>query len=75
LLFHESLMIEPTETESRETLDEFIAGMRDIAREAAEDPATVKNAPHDTPVRRPDDTTAALKPVVTYQQMIADDEK
>ena len=75
LLFHESLMIEPTETESRETLDEFIAVMRDIAREAVDNPEMVQNAPHDTPVRRPDDTTAALKPVVTYQQMIADDNK
>ena len=69
LLFHESLMIEPTETESRETLDEFIAAMRDIAREAAEDPETVKTAPHLTPVTRPDDTAAALNPVLTYDQL------
>jgi len=67
LLFHESLMIEPTETESRETLDEFIAAMRDIAREAAEDPETVKTAPHLTPVTRPDDTAAALNPILTFQ--------
>ena len=66
LLFHESLMIEPTETESLETLDEFIAVMRDIAREAAETPEVVKEAPHLTPVRKPDDTTAALNPVVSY---------
>lgn len=66
LLFHESLMIEPTETESIETLDEFIAVMRGIAREAAETPDVVKDAPHNTPVRHPDDTAAALKPVVTY---------
>ncbi len=66
LLFHESLMIEPTETESKETLDEFIAVMRDIAREATETPDIVKGAPHDCPVRRPDDTSAALNPVVTY---------
>lgn len=66
LLFHESLMIEPTETESRDTLDEFIAVMRDIAREASENPEVVKTAPHNTPVRRPDDTKAALNPVVTY---------
>lgn len=68
LLFHESLMIEPTETESIETLDEFIAAMRDIAREAAETPEVVKNAPHLTPVSKPDDTAAALNPVVTYFQ-------
>ena len=66
LLFHESLMIEPTETESRETLDEFIAVMRDIAREAAESPEVVKSAPHNTPVGLPDDTKAALSPKVTY---------
>lgn len=66
LLFHESLMIEPTETESKETLDEFIAAMREIAREAAETPDVVKEAPHLTPVRKPDDTAAALNPVVTF---------
>ena len=69
LLFHESLMIEPTETESLETLDEFIAVMRDIAREAAETPDVVKDAPHNTPVRKPDDTAAALNPVVSYFQL------
>ncbi len=66
LLFHESLMIEPTETETRETLDSFIDVMRTIAREAAEDPEMVKTAPHNTPVSRPDDTAAALNPVVKY---------
>ncbi len=69
LLFHESLMIEPTETESKETLDDFIAVMHDIAREARETPETVVNAPHNTPVTHPDDTAAALNPVVTYDQM------
>jgi len=71
LLFHESLMIEPTETESKETLDDFISVMRNIAREASESPDTVKRAPHLTPVRRPDDTAAALNPVTTYAQLIA----
>lgn len=66
LLFHESLMIEPTETESKETLDHFIDVMREIAREAAGDPEKVKNAPHNTPVRKPDDTQAALSPKVTF---------
>lgn len=66
LLFHESLMIEPTETESKETLDGFIEVMRSIAREAAENPDKVKEAPHNTPIRKPDDTKAALTPVVTY---------
>ena len=69
LLFHESLMIEPTETESRETLDKFIEAMRQIAREAAEQPELVKTAPHDTPAVHPDDTEAALHPVTTFQQL------
>lgn len=71
LLFHESLMIEPTETESRETLDAFIAAMRQIAREAAETPDIVKDAPHDTPCRHCDDTEAALHPKVTYKDLCA----
>lgn len=72
LLFHESLMIEPTETESKETLDEFIDVMCRIADEAISSPDTVKNAPHNTPVRRPDDTQAALTPKVTYSDLLAD---
>ncbi len=69
LLFHESLMIEPTETESRETLDQFIEVMRDIAREASETPDVVKTAPHNTPVSHPDDTEAALHPIVNYTEL------
>lgn len=71
LLFHESLMIEPTETESPETLDAFIDTMRAIAKEAAENPEVVKSAPHTTPISRPDDTAAALNPVVTYDDLMA----
>ncbi|MCH5326861.1 MAG: aminomethyl-transferring glycine dehydrogenase subunit GcvPB, partial [Duncaniella sp.] len=66
LLFHESLMIEPTETESLDTLDAFIEAMRSIAREARETPDLVKTAPHSTPISRPDDTQAALNPKVKY---------
>ncbi|MDE6178737.1 MAG: aminomethyl-transferring glycine dehydrogenase subunit GcvPB [Duncaniella sp.] len=66
LLFHESLMIEPTETESLETLDGFIGVMRTIAREARENPDIVKTAPHNTPIGRPDDTAAALNPKLKY---------
>ena len=69
LLFHEALMIEPCETESKETLDAFIAVMRKIAQEAKEQPEMVKSAPHHTPVRRLDDTQAALKPIVTYAEL------
>ena len=66
LLFHEAMMIEPTENESRETLDAFIEVLRTIAREARENPDMVKTAPHNTPVRRLDDTKAALEQIVTY---------
>lgn len=69
LLFHESLMIEPTETESRETLDDFCRVMREIARDAAENPSVVLEAPHDTPIVHPDDTEAALNPRLTFDML------
>ena len=72
LLFHESLMIEPTENESKETLDGFIAVMRKIAEEAKTDPELVKSAPHDTPIGRVDDVLAAKHPITTYKQMVND---
>ena len=66
LLFHQALMIEPTETESKETIDQFISVMRLIADEAAADPMTLRSAPHATPIRRPDETTAARQPILKY---------
>ena len=66
LLFHQTIMIEPTETESKETIDAFIEVMRKIASEAAEDPQILKGAPHNTPVGRPDETQAARHPVLKY---------
>lgn len=69
LLFHESLMIEPTENESKETLDAFIDVMRKIAEEAISDPEAVKTAPHNTPTGRADDVLAAKQPVLTWRQM------
>ena len=72
LLFHESLMIEPTENESKETLDGFIAVMRQIAEEAKTDPELVKSAPHTTPIGRVDDVLAAKHPVVTFRQLLSD---
>jgi glycine dehydrogenase subunit 2 len=72
MLFHQALMIEPTENESKETLDEFIAIMKKIAEEAISDPDNVKSAPHNTPVRRLDDTLAAKHPIVTYAEMLND---
>ncbi|HUF19766.1 MAG TPA: aminomethyl-transferring glycine dehydrogenase subunit GcvPB [Burkholderiales bacterium] len=59
LLVPECLLIEPTETESKQTLDAFVSAMQEILREAREQPATVKGAPYSTPVRRLDDVKAA----------------
>ncbi|MBP3757524.1 MAG: aminomethyl-transferring glycine dehydrogenase subunit GcvPB [Prevotella sp.] len=72
LLFHESLMIEPTENESKETIDGFIGVMRKIAEEAKTIPDEVKSAPHNTPIGRVDDVLAAKHPIVTYKQMLND---
>ena len=66
LLFHESLMIEPTENESKETIDAFIDVMHKIAAEAKSDPELVKTAPHNTPIGRVDDVLAAKHPITTY---------
>ncbi|MCR5351229.1 MAG: hypothetical protein K6E35_01875 [Bacteroidales bacterium] len=66
LLFHQAIMIEPTETESLETLDAFIAVMRQIAVEAKTDPEMLHAAPHNTPIGRPDETTAARQPILKY---------
>ena len=59
LIVHEALMIEPTESESKETLDDFVETMLTIDREVAENPDVLRNAPHTTPVRRLDEATAA----------------
>ncbi len=69
LLFHESLMIEPTETESPETLDAFIKVMREIAEDAISNPDKIKNAPYTTPISHPDEDEAALTPVLTYAEL------
>ncbi|GAB6981834.1 aminomethyl-transferring glycine dehydrogenase subunit GcvPB [Prevotella dentasini] len=70
LLFHEAMMIEPTENESKETIDSFISIMRTIAQEAHDTPEIVKDAPRTTPIGRVDDVLAAKHPVVTYRQML-----
>ena len=75
LLFHESLMIEPTENESKDTIDGFIAVMRRIAEEAKTEPEVVKSAPHNTPIGRVDDVLAAKHHIVTYKQMVASQEE
>ena len=69
LLFHEAMMIEPTESESKETIDAFIEVLRQIAKEAKNNPEEVKTAPHNTPVGRVDDVLAAKHPILTWKQM------
>jgi glycine dehydrogenase subunit 2 len=66
LVVPEALMIEPTETEAKETLDAFADAMIAIAREAAEEPETLKEAPTSRPVRRLDEVKAAKQPVVRF---------
>lgn len=62
----ECMMFEPTETESKETLDDFIEAMIQIAKEAEETPEVVQEAPHTTVIKRLDETMAARKPVLRY---------
>ncbi|SDM16397.1 aminomethyl-transferring glycine dehydrogenase subunit GcvPB [Bacillus sp. OK048] len=64
----ECIMIEPTETESKETLDSFVDIMIQIAKEAEENPEIVQEAPHTTVVGRMDEATAARKPILRYQK-------
>ena len=65
-------MIEPTESESKVTIDGFIEVMRKIAEEAKNEPELLKSAPHNTPIGRVDDVLAAKHPVVTYKSMLND---
>lgn len=67
MIVHEALMIEPTESESKETLDEFIGVLRQIACEVDTDPETVKSAPHTTVVARLDEASAARNPVLRWK--------
>jgi len=68
LIVHGAMMIEPTETESKETLDEFITVMDTILGEARENPDLLRQAPTQTPVRRLDETLAARKPVLKWSR-------
>jgi glycine dehydrogenase subunit 2 len=67
LVVKEAMMIEPTETESLETLDAYAAVLADILKRAQDDPDFLHDAPYDTPVRRLDEVTAARKPVLRYE--------
>ena len=64
LLVDEALLVEPTETETKETLDGFAAALAAVLREAAEDPEIARSAPYTTPVRRLDEAGAAKRPVI-----------
>jgi len=68
LIVHEALMIEPTETESKMTLDKFIEAMEKINEEAQSNPEVVKKAPHTTPIRRLDDVTATKSPIFRFKK-------
>lgn len=68
LIVDEALMIEPTETESKETLDNFAAALLAIAKEAADSPETVKSAPHTLPVQRVDEAKAARRPDLAWKR-------
>jgi len=68
LIVDEALMIEPTETESKETLDAFCEAMLAIAREAEEEPELLRGAPHNAPLRRLDEATAARRPVLRWRK-------
>jgi glycine dehydrogenase subunit 2 len=67
MIVHGAMMIEPTESESREELDLLIDALQQIAREAAENPELVQTAPHTTRLRRLDETAAARKPVLRWK--------
>jgi len=69
LIVKEALMIEPTETESKEELDKFIEVMRKIHRECYEDPEIVKSAPHNTEIKRLDTVKATKEPVLSYKML------
>lgn len=69
LIVHEAMMVEPTETESRETLDTFIEAMTAIDDESKREPSLVTGAPHGAPVNRPDEAQAARHPVLNYADL------
>ncbi len=66
LTVHEALMVEPTETESRETLDAAICAFRALYERAASDPETMRTAPHSTPITRPDEVRASRSPILRW---------
>ncbi len=72
LVIKDAIMVEPTESESKQTLDLFIAAMKEIADKAKNDPSYIKNAPYHTPVRRTDEALAARQLILTYRDKAND---
>jgi glycine dehydrogenase subunit 2 len=69
LVVSEAMMMEPTETESLETMDRYAEILGEILRKAQADPSWLEHAPYTTPVRRLDEVMAAKKPVLTYKKL------
>jgi len=69
LIVHGAMMIEPTETESKETIDEFIDVMKKILEKAKNDPEYIKGAPYTTPVSRLDEVLAARKHILKWENL------
>jgi glycine dehydrogenase subunit 2 len=69
LIVHGAMMIEPTETESKETIDEFIDVMKKILEKAKNDPEYIKGAPYTTPVSRLDEVLAARKHILKWESL------
>ena len=67
IIVHEALMVEPTETESPENLEELISAFMEIHRKAQEDPAWIRSAPHKTEISRLDEVQAARNPKLHYE--------
>ncbi len=75
LIVHEALMVEPTETESKHTLDQFAESMKQILQEARENPELVKSAPKTTPVGRVDEVLASREPILSWQMYLEQKDK
>jgi glycine dehydrogenase subunit 2 len=68
LVVHGAMLVEPTETESKATLDQFIGALRSVAARAKAGDASLKSAPHYAPRRRLDETQAARKPILVWRE-------
>jgi len=68
LIVPEAMMIEPTETESKKSMDDFVSALKTIAQEMKDNPQTLKEAPFTTPVRRLDEVLAARNPILKWKQ-------